>query len=97
VDDDALKYCINKPQLSGCITKWVILLQECRYKIMVWPRKKHANVDHLSRLNFKLGKVPIDDSIPNATLFVLDVIIREYVDIFNYLPLHQFPSGSLGK
>jgi hypothetical protein len=48
-------------------------------------------------LNFKLGKVPIDDSLSNATLFVVDVVIGEYVDIFNYLPLHQFPNGILGK
>jgi hypothetical protein len=32
VDDDAFKYLINKPQLSGCITKWFILLQEYIYK-----------------------------------------------------------------
>ncbi len=73
MDDDALKYLINKPQLSGCITKWVILLQECTYKIMVQPRKEHANANHLSRLNSKLGNIPIDDSSPNATLFVVDV------------------------
>lgn len=97
VDDDALKYLINKPQLSGCITKWVILLRECTYKIMVQPRKEHANANHLNRLNSKLGKVPIDDSLPNATLFVVDVVIGEYVDIFNYLPLHQFPNGILRK
>jgi hypothetical protein len=97
VDDDTLKYLINKPQLSGCITKWVILLQECTYKIMVWLRKKHVNAEVLSRLNSKLGKVPIDDSLLNATLFVVDVVIGEYVDIFNYLPLHQFPNGILGK
>jgi hypothetical protein len=44
-----------------------------------------------------LGKVPIDDSLPNAILFAVDVVIGEYVDIFNYLPLHQFPNGILGK
>jgi hypothetical protein len=44
-----------------------------------------------------LGKVPIDDSLLNATLFVVDVVIGEYVDTFNYLPLHQFPNGILGK
>jgi hypothetical protein len=64
---------------------------------MVWPRKKHANADHPSRLNSKLGKVPVDYSLQNATLFAMDVVIGEYVDIFNYLSLHQFPNGILGK
>jgi hypothetical protein len=33
VDHDALKYMINKPQLSGKIARWVLLLQEFNFTI----------------------------------------------------------------
>ena len=35
VDHDALKYMINKPQLSGRIARWVLLLQEFNFTIHV--------------------------------------------------------------
>jgi len=41
VDHDALKYLINKFQLSGHIVQWVILLQEFMFKVLVQPRKNH--------------------------------------------------------
>ncbi len=47
----------------------------------------------MSRLSIQLGKVSIDDSLLDATLFVVDIFNVEYVDIFNYLSLHQFPNG----
>jgi hypothetical protein len=37
VDHDALKYMINKPQLSGRIARWVLLLQEFNFTIQVRP------------------------------------------------------------
>ncbi len=60
---------------------------------MVQLENKHVNVDHLSRLNIQLSKVPISDYLPNSTLFVVDSFSAKYVDIFNYLSLHQFPDG----
>ncbi len=93
VDRGALKYLINKPQLSGCIARWVILLQEFTFKVLVQLGKKHVNVDHLSRLSIQLRKVSIDDSLSNATLFVMEFFSVEYANIFNYLSLHQFPNG----
>ena len=62
VDHDALKYMINKPQLSGRIARWVLLLQEFTFTIHICPGKKHANADHLSRLTNELDGDPIPDS-----------------------------------
>lgn len=84
VDHDALKYLIIKPQLIGHIAKLVILLQEFKYKTMLRPRKKHANIYHLSILNIQVGKTPIYDFLPYTILFMVDVVTKEYVDIFNY-------------
>ena len=41
IDHDALKYMINKPQLSGRIARWVLLLQEFDFTINVRPGKIH--------------------------------------------------------
>lgn len=43
VDHDALKYLINKPDLSGRLARWVLLLQEFNFSIVVRPGKTHAN------------------------------------------------------
>ena len=44
VDHDALKYMINKPQLSDKIACWVLLLQEFNFLVNVQPSKRHANI-----------------------------------------------------
>lgn len=66
VDHDALKYMVNKPQLSGRIARWILLLQEFNFIVEVRRGKSHANVDHLSRPNDESGSEPIDDSFPDA-------------------------------
>ena len=88
---DALKYMINKPQLSGRIARWVLLLQEFNFTIQVRPGKSHANADHLSRINHKEGSEPINDNFLDADLFQLDIIPIEYADIIHYLSTRQFP------
>jgi hypothetical protein len=93
VDHDALKYLINKPDLSGRLTRWVLLLQEFDFTIVVRPGKSHGNADHLSRLepleNSNLE--PLNDQLPDADLFEVDVIFPDYVDIITYLKTNQVP------
>ena len=48
-DHDSLKYLVNKSNLSGRITRWIFLLQEFNYEVMVKPGKANANADYLSR------------------------------------------------
>ena len=38
-DHDSLKYLVNKPDLSGRIARWILLLQEFNYEVMVKPGK----------------------------------------------------------
>ena len=90
MDHDALKYMINKPQLSGQIARWVLLLQEFNFTKQVRPGKSHTNADRLSRFNKELGTEPIDDSFPNAHLFFIDTMSSKFVEIINYLPTNTF-------
>ena len=85
VDHDALKYMINKSQLSGRIARWVLLLQEFNFTIEVRPGKSHANIDHLSRLNDESRSESIDDLFSDVQLFYIDVIPQKYAKIIEYL------------
>ena len=49
MDHDSLKYLVNKPDLSGRIARWILLLQEFNYEVVVKPGKANANADYLSR------------------------------------------------
>ena len=55
MDHDALKHMITKPHPNGCITRWVLLLQEFNFTVEVRPDKSHPSVDHPSRLNEEFG------------------------------------------
>ena len=48
-DHDSLKYLVNKPDLSGRIAKWILLLQEFNYEVVVKLGKANSNADFLSQ------------------------------------------------
>ena len=87
IDHDSLKYMVNKPQLSGRIARWVLLLQEFDFDVDVRPGRKHANADFLSRLSKEVNPTSIDDSLPDAHLFNVDVIPA---DVLHFLK-NTFP------
>ena len=95
VDHDALKYLINKPDLSGRLARWVLLLQEFNFTVVVRPGKSHGNADHLSRLEpmGPVNTVPLDDNLSDADLFEVDVLFPEYMEILTYLETNQMPAG----
>jgi hypothetical protein len=90
VDHDALKYMVNKPQLSGRIACWVLLLQEFDFTINVLPGKKHANADFLSQMSEEVNPESINDSFPDAHLFNVEYIPIEYVYVIHYLSTSTF-------
>jgi hypothetical protein len=90
VDHDALKYMINKPQLSGRIACWVLLLQEFNFVVNVRPGKRHANADFLSRISEKVNPESINDSFPDAHLFNIEIIPAEYANVIHYLSTSTF-------
>jgi hypothetical protein len=46
----ALVYWVNKPQVWGIITKWLLLFLEYDFIVVYKPSKIHVVVDALSRL-----------------------------------------------
>jgi hypothetical protein len=73
VDHMALRYIVNKPNLSGRFARWVLLLTEFDYVFKYKPRSLHKQADHLSRLSIELGTCEINDDFPNANLFSIGI------------------------
>jgi hypothetical protein len=61
VDHMALRYLVNKPELSGRLARWVLLLSEFDYTVQYKPEKMHLQADHLSRLSSNVSKEDMDD------------------------------------
>jgi hypothetical protein len=81
---------INKPQLSGRIARWILLLQEFNFTINIWPGKTHANVDFLSRISGEINSESIDDNFPDAQFSNVDVNPVEHAEIIHYLTTNTF-------
>ena len=61
-DHESLKYLVKKLDLSGRIARWVLLLQEFNYKVVVKPGKANSNADFLSRQRGQeaVGDITVD-------------------------------------
>ena len=62
--------------------------------MVVRPGKSHGNADHLSWLEpmDPVNTVPLDDNLPDADLFDVDVLFSEYMEILTYLETNQMPA-----
>lgn len=56
VDHQALMYLVNKPIIQGRISRWLLLLQEFTFNIIVRPGRSHVIADQLSRIKSRAGR-----------------------------------------
>ena len=84
-DHSALKYLVNMPVLGGIICRWLILFQEYDFEIIVKLGRLNLGPDHLSRL--ELGEEPtsLDEGLPNAQMFAIQMVDDYFQDIVQYL------------
>ncbi|CAM6113397.1 unnamed protein product [Calypogeia fissa] len=93
-DHNALKYMVNKPDLTGRVARWVLLLQEFDYEVRVRSGKKHGNADFFSRIDGEPASEGVDDQFPNEKLYHIRVVDKTwYKDIIQYLDSIQLPRG----
>jgi hypothetical protein len=57
VDHMAIKYLVNKAELSGRLARWVLLLEKFDYLVEYKPGRMHLQADHLSRLSGKISNL----------------------------------------
>ena len=95
VNHDALKYLINKLELSGRLACWILLLQEFNFTVVVRPGESHGNANHISRLEplSPSQLEPLNDQLLDSTLFEVDVIHSEYADILTFLQTNRMPEN----
>ena len=92
-DHDSLKYLVNKPDLFGRIARWILLLQEFNYEVIVKPGRANANADFLSRYRGTEALEDVSTAFPDefpedkdVPVFHLDTEGNsEFQDIIQYL------------
>jgi hypothetical protein len=77
-DHSTLKYLFNKPMLGGRIYRWLLLLQEFDFEVIVKLGKLNAGPDHLSRVTNREGPTSLEENFPDAQLFLVQ-IVDDYV------------------
>jgi hypothetical protein len=98
-DHGSLKYLVNKPDLSGRITIWILFLQEFNYEVVIKSGKANSNADYLSRQRGEESVADISVEFPDEFPDLPDVAVfhldreedSEFQDIINYLVKSEFP------
>ena len=91
VPHSTLKYLVNKPLLGGRICRWLLLFQEYDFEIIVKPGRLNAGPDHLSRIDSGEEPSNLEDNLPDAQLFSIQITYEYYADIIHFLTTGRAP------
>jgi hypothetical protein len=91
---------VNKPDLSGRIARWILLLQEFNYEVVIKSGKANSNADYLSRQRGEESVADISAEFPDEFPDLSDVAVfhlnreedSEFQDIIDYLVRSEFPN-----
>ena len=89
----ALRYLVNKPDLSGRLARWILLLTEFDYRVQYKPGKMNLQANHLSRLSTKTGTEEMDDEFLDGRLFAVQKVPLWYSYIAEFLSTQAFPAN----
>lgn len=88
----AMKYLVNKLVLGGRICRWLLIFQEYDFEIIVNPGRLNAGPDHLSRLESGEDPSNLEDNLPDAQLFSIQIVDDYFLDIIQFLDIGNAPS-----
>ena len=89
VDHLALRYLVNKPQVSGRLAQWLLLFLEFDFKVIHKSGKTHGVADALSRNEGAEPATRISDQTTDAQLFSIQ---PDWIHpIIDYLQIGTFP------
>ena len=89
MDHQDLLYLVNKPCNTGRIVRWFIILLEFDFTVVVKKGKTHQRADHLSRLTNGEEPIGVDDDLPDAYLFNIEMVPRWSEDLIPLLTIGQ--------
>jgi hypothetical protein len=84
-DHSTLKYLVNKPVLGGRIYRWLLLFQEFDFEVIIKPGNLNARTDHMSGVTNGEEPTNLEDNVPNAQLFSLQLVDEYFANIIEYL------------
>ena len=87
----ALRYLVNKPNLSGKFALWILLLSKFDYIVQYKLGKMHLQVDHLSCLSTEVGTKDIDDEFSGGRIFSVQKVPLGYNYITGFLSTQTLP------
>jgi hypothetical protein len=70
---------------GGKICRWILLFQEYDFEVIVKPGKLNSGPDHLSHILTGEDAGNLDDSLPDAHLFVVQMVDDYFTDIVQFL------------
>ena len=82
-----LKYLVNKPVLGGKICRWLLIFQEYDFEIIVKLGRLNVGPDHLSRLESGEEPTSLEDNLPDAQLFSVQITNDYFKDIIEFLTI----------
>ena len=85
MDHQALLYLVNKPYMTGRITRWLLILMEFDFTVTVMKGRMHVLADHMSRIPNGEKPIGVEDDLPDAPLFLVDLILEWAEEICHYL------------
>ena len=74
VDHQALLYLANKPCSTRRIVRWFLILLEFDFTVVVKKGSTHIQADHLSRMIHGEPPLGVDDDLPDAYLFSIEMV-----------------------
>ncbi len=80
IDHKALTYLVNKSNVCDRLVWWLLLMEEFDIDIVHRPRRRHDNVDGLTRAYEGMGNVSKDDDFLNLTIMTINAekTLKEY-------------------
>lgn len=70
----------------------MLLLQEFKFIINVQFEKQHANAHHLFQLSNVLSNNSINNTLFDAALSTMNVVMPKYNELIQYLTFQTFPT-----
>jgi hypothetical protein len=77
--------------LGGRICRWLLLFQEYDFEIIVKPGRLNVGPNHLSRIETGEEPTNVEDNLPDAQLFSIQIADDYFRDIIEFLMTRTAP------